>query len=397
MAKKQVVQNENEKVMTKYDRKVQKRKEEALKAARSRKISIIVLIVLAVALLTTGIVTGWTKYDRIHHEYIVVDNESVSEIEFNYYYTLAKQNMLSQSVYGTMTYADYFKSYLGYDNTKTDNKQAYSSSTDYTWYDYFANNALSTIKEYKSLTKAANENNFDYTTVEDDYQSFCDDLKKAADTKGVSVKEYYKDTFGKYATESNLEGIIKTYLKAAAYQDKLRTDLAASEDEISTYYEENKDDWDNVDFRSFIIAAETAGDDTSLATAKAKADKMAANVTNDSTFESYCRNYATDEQAEKYEADDGSLTSDAMKNTLDAPIADWLFDQSRKEGDITVIEDSNNSQYYVVYFKARDYDKTNDDSIASQILSKKYSDLISGYADNMSVVNKKNRIKMLNK
>ena len=76
-------------------------------------------------------------------------------------------------------------------------------------------------------------------------------------------------------------------------------------------------------------------------------------------------------------------------------LADWLFTQDRKAGEVTVIEDTDNSAYIVAYFISRSYDESNNTTIANQLLSQKYNELITGYTDNMSVNNIKNRIKML--
>ena len=64
-------------------------------------------------------------------------------------------------------------------------------------------------------------------------------------------------------------------------------------------------------------------------------------------------------------------------------------------GEVTVIEDTDNSAYIVAYFISRSYDESNNTTIANQLLSQKYNELITGYTDNMSVNNIKNRIKML--
>lgn len=82
-------------------------------------------------------------------------------------------------------------------------------------------------------------------------------------------------------------------------------------------------------------------------------------------------------------------------SVTNSSLADWLFTQDRKAGEVTVIEDTDNSAYIVAYFISRSYDESNNTTIANQLLSQKYNELITGYTDNMSVNNIKNRIKML--
>lgn len=383
------------KVVTKYDRKVQKKKEEALKAQKRKKITIFTAAALAVVIIAGAVTAVWFTYDRVHHEYITVDNDSVSEIEFDFYYALTKQGILNQSLYGSMTYAQYFQSYMGYDTGKSDKSQEYTGSEGNTWYDYFANVTVSTIKEYKALLNLAAESSFNYTDADADYKTFTDDIAAAAEEEGMTVKEYYKEAFGGHASESGLKEYIYEYLKATAYQEQLRTELAATDDEIKAYYDENKDDFDTVDYRVLEVTARTEGDEESMAEAKGRAEEMLSRVTDEDSFVALCPDYATDEEAEKYNEEGESLQTLISKSSLDSQLAEWLFDAERTSGDKTVIENQDDSAYYVLYFLNRAYNSDNDENIAAIVLSNKYSEKMTPYVNEMAVGNIKNRIKML--
>lgn len=385
---------QEQKIVTKYDKKVQRRKEEEKRAKRNRKITVFTAAAVAAAVIICIILGSVSNYNRIHKEYISVDNDPISQIEFDFYYALSKSNLLNTTLYGTMTYESYFASYMGYDSSKADAKQTYGS-TDYTWYDYFANGTVTTIKEFKAVLKAADEAGFAYDTAQEDYDTFIADLSSDAESNGVSLKEYYKNVFGSHATEKNLKESIQEYLKAIAYQEQLETELAATDEEVAAYYQENKADYDTVDYRSFVIKAETADDTDSMEAAKKKAEEMAAAVTDEASFVQLCSQYATEEEKDTYAEDSASLTSNASKSSLDTDIADWLFAEGRTAGEVTTVEDTTNSQYTVLYFVKRSYDSSNDEVIATKLLSESYSELISGYTDEMTVGNKRNRIKML--
>lgn len=395
MAKKNEVGLEEKKIVTKYDRKVQRRKEEALKEAKRKKITIGVLIALALAAVIGCVVWGVTSYNRIYKEYIKVDDDSISGIEFDFYYGISKNENLSQELYDEMTFGDYYTSYLGYDVSKSDRSQNYSSSEDTTWFDYFANNALNMIKEYKAILADADKNAYTYNDFDKDYEELVSDISKSAEEAGISVKEYYKSVFGKHATQKNVKPFIEEYLKATAYAKELETKLAASDEEIKDYYEENKDTYDQVTFRQFVFTAEEEGDEASIAAAKEKADAFAAAATDETKFAEQCRAYAASEDAEKYESDDASLLEDTYKTSVDAAAADWVFESGRTEGDVTVIEDTDNSKVYVLYFVSREYDDENDEKISEELLNESYTNLIKEYTDKMSVDNINNRIKML--
>lgn len=387
--------NGEEKIVTKYDRKVQKRQEEALKAKRHKKIFAIAAVVVLIAALTGAVVGGWVTYNRVYHEFIAVDEDPVSEIEFDFYYSLTKQSILSQQLSETMTYAQYLQSYMGYDAGKADKAQQYAASAGNTWYDYFANATVSSIKEYKALAKAADEKGFQYEDGDEDYRKFTEDFAAAAGDADKTVKKYYKEVFGRHASEKNLKTYIYEYLKAVAYQEELRTELAATEDEIKSYYEEHKDDYDTVDYRILEITAREEGDEASMAEAKSRADEMLSRVTDEDSFVALCPDYATDEQAEEYDEEGASLQTLVAKSSLNSLQADWLFDSGRTAGDTTVLEDTDNSVYYVLYFINRSYNSDHDETIGSILLSNKYSEMLTPYTEAMAVKNTRNRIKML--
>ena len=131
--------------------------------------------------------------------------------------------------------------------------------------------------------------------------------------------------------------------------------------------------------------------------AKKKAEEMKAMVTDEASFAALCVQYATNDEKEKYADESVSLNTSISKASLSTDIAGWLFGEGRATGETTVIEDTDNSQYTVLYFVKRSYDSANDETIGYQLLSQKYSDLITGYTDNMTVENVRNRIKMLSK
>lgn len=91
---------------------------------------------------------------------------------------------------------------MGYKTSQSDKSQEYS--TDYTWYDFFANSAVSTIKETKALLEDADANGFTYDNEDADYDEFIGKLKDAANEADTSYSDYLKQMFGKRATEREL-------------------------------------------------------------------------------------------------------------------------------------------------------------------------------------------------
>lgn len=377
--------SDKEKVVTKYDRKMQKRKEAERKEAKRRFITKWVCIaVLAGIILGSGTAIG-LKLNSIYNDYIEVDNDKISQIKFDFYYGIAKTNNLNSTLYGTMTYGDYYTSYMGYKTSTSDKSQEYS--TDYTWYDYFANSAVSTIKETMALLEDADANGFEYDNEDADYDEFIGKLKDAATEADMSYSDYLKQLFGKKANEKRVKTFLKDYLKSTAYQDVLTEKLAATDEEVDEYYQSNKDTYDLFSYRIYTMTADSS-DTADMANAKTEADKFASGVTSEATFVTQCRLYSNDEE-DKYADADASLVSEVKKSDIESACADWIVSSDRSEGDVTVIEDSANSCYYIVYYINRTYDGADDDTIKSTVLNKKYSEYIKKYTDEYSVNVKK--------
>ena len=352
MNREDIMANNNaasEKVVTKYDRKMQKRKEEERKEAKRRFITKWVCIaVVAGIILGCGTAAG-IKINSIYNNYIEVNDDKISQIEFDFYYGIAKTNNLNSTLYGTMTYGDYYSSYMGYKTSQSDKSQEYS--TDYTWYDFFANSAVSTIKEIKALLEDADANGFTYDNADADYDEFIGKIKDAANEADTSYSDYLKQMFGKRATEKRVKEFLKDYLKSTAYQEKLTETLAASDSEVSAYYEDNKDTYDKFEYRMFKVKAESS-DSSDMANAKETANSFASGVSSELDFIYQCWKFA-EAGDDTYADDAASLVTETKKSNIEEACADWIASSDRKEGDLTVIEDDDNTCFYIVYYISR--------------------------------------------
>lgn len=369
------------KIVTKYDKKVAKRKEEERISKRNKFIARVVGVVAIIAIVAVIVGSIASRFNKIYNKYISVDGKNISQVEFDFYYGISKNTMLSQPFYGTMTVGDYF-AYMGYDASANDKKQT-NSQTGESWYAYFAENTVDILKEYKALLADADDTGFSYDSAEDDYNEFVDNLKSSADDGGVSVKEYYKEYFGNYATEKNVKKYVNDYLKASAYKEHKLEELKATDGEVKEYYTENKDLYDQVDYRIFTVKAvdSTSGE---METAKIKADDFADSVSDEDSFIRLCRINAEDGDT-SYESDDASLRFKYTYSDMETGISEWLLSDERLEGDVTVIENTTNSCYYVLYYISKSYDGSSDEDIASNVLNNKYNDYISKLTDEMEV------------
>lgn len=353
-----------QKVMTKYDRKVQKRKEEKEKEKKEERISTTVGIVFLVALVCLVASFPIRTYLATHETYVVINGEEVNKVEFDYVYNTSKNNYITQ--YGS------YLSYFGLDTSKDLSTQMYSETL--TWKDYFEQNAVESLKQNKALMAEAKAAGFTYDTT-DEYNTFKETIKTSAAAAGVSDKEYVRSIYGSYATMGRIEEYVKNDMVMNAYYQKLQEDNAPSDDEIQSYYEENKATYDSVDYRLTTIEADLPTEPTELAdpveetaadTTGTTDGTAAADSTQDTAYQPSDAEIAKAmedarvlaDDAEQTVAKDGEAHENEKKSSVNYLISDWLFDDARKAGDTTVITNDNSHCYYVVAFEKRYLDET---------------------------------------
>lgn len=353
-----------QKVMTKYDRKVQKRKEEKEKEKKEERISTAVGIVFLVALVCLVASFPIRTYLATHETYVVINGEEVNKVEFDYVYNTSKNNYITQ--YGS------YLSYFGLDTSKDLSTQMYSETL--TWKDYFEQNAVESLKQNKALMAEAKAAGFTYDTT-DEYNTFKETIKTSAAAAGVSDKEYVRSIYGSYATMGRIEEYVKNDMVMNAYYQKLQEDNAPSDDEVQSYYEENKATYDSVDYRLTTIEADLPTEPTELAdpveetaadTTGSTDGTAATDSTQDTAYQPSDAEIAKAmedakvlaDDAEQTVAKDGEAHENEKKSSVNYLISDWLFDDARKAGDTTVITNDNSHCYYVVAFEKRYLDET---------------------------------------
>lgn len=353
-----------QKVMTKYDRKVQKRKEEKEKEKKEERISTAIGIVVLVALVCLVASFPIRTYLATHETYVVVNGEAVNKVEFDYQYNLTKNNYITQ--YGS------YLTYFGLDTSKDLSTQMYSDTL--TWQDYFEQNAVESLKQNKALMAEAKAAGFTYDTT-DEYNTFKETIKTSAASAGISEKEYVRSIYGSYATMGRIEEYVKNDMVMNAYYQKLQEDNAPSDDEIQSYYEENKATYDSVDYRLTTIEADLPTEPTELAdpveeTAADTTGTTDGTAVTDSTQDTAYQPSDAEiakamedakvlaDDAEQTVAKDGEAHENEKKSSVNYLISDWLFDDARKAGDTTVITNDNSHCYYAVAFEKRYLDET---------------------------------------
>lgn len=464
---------EQEKPKTKYDRKMEARRKAAEKEKREKLTLKIVGFALLAALVGTSAYFGVTRFVDVHtattEPYVSIGDHQLTQLEYEYYYNTSVSNYISSY--------SYFLSYMGLDTEKPLDEQQYSETM--TWKDYFEQTTCEQLRQEYALIDDAKANGFEYDTTED-YNNYITTAKETAKNANQTLAQYFKASFGDYATVSNVKPFMEQSYYASAYYDKLLEDNTPDDATVAAYYEAHKADYDKVSYYSFafdpsVYASDTAlpdateitgsdentpgstteaadtttdatsssedadstteansstedADSTTEATSSTE-DANSTTETNNSTedtdsttetadnstdatdnatatneetpayilanemlerlkdgedFETLCAEFATDDTKSNYESTDSeySLTENVTCSSANADFSAWLSDESRKEGDMTVIQSESTGVCYVLKFVSRTYDDTCLDSISSTLSSDEVGTYIDALLEN---------------
>ena len=336
----------NEKKMTNYDRKRLAREEAAKREKKKNIISIVSTVAIVAVIAALLIVVPMLKDREKFKEFFKVNNESVSELEFNFHRT----NLINSN----STYLSYF----GMTSEADLETMMYDEETGTTWAQYFTERAAESIKENKAMIADAKAKNIPLD-IEDDYKEYMAEVETQAASAGMSAKAYLNALFG--ADEKELKDIITDNLKAVAYSEYLYEQKQVTDEAAQAEYDANKDKYDSVDYRVLDIPAMYAEDaseadiETAKAEAKKQAEEMLAKVKAGEDFETLCATYATEDKRTVYadsETDTSLVTGETSYYSF-SPYSKWLFDSARTEGEADIYFDEESNVYYVLLFQKR--------------------------------------------
>lgn len=314
------------------------------------------------------------------------NDQKITVAQFNYYYMLVYNNMYSQAYQVEQSYASYYGAGVGaqltgFDYTADPAKQDYTADDEddnkiATWADYFKSEAsaaaFTNMTLYnEAMSDEAKEKGFEITAdKQDEINKSIDEtvssLKETADKNDYSLDNYISLACGEGLTEKTYreyllhDQIASEYI--SWYQENASDTL--TEDNIVKYYNENLGKYAKVSARVFSIAYTSDTTTTTAAAdskdpvytqkqAKARANAFKAAVTSEASFIALTKEYCLPSQEESYKDDSASLLiKDMTKDNITSKnedIANWLYDSKRAVGDTTVIEDTKNSVYFIVY------------------------------------------------
>ncbi|MBQ2288447.1 MAG: peptidylprolyl isomerase [Lachnospiraceae bacterium] len=377
---------DQEKKMTKYDLKQKRRQEEKKDNGGIKLLGFACAAFLAFCIGVFGFQT-YQNQQLKNETYVKIGEHEVKKAEYDYYFNSGINALYSY--YGTNL------SYMGLDLTKDLSTQYYTETM--TWQDYFDEQAVLQLQQTYALADEAEAKGFEHDATEA-VDAFVKGIEDAAANVGYTTADYLKASYGNFATMKEVKTFVERDSKVSAYYDSIYDSIEVTDEEITTYYEENKDNYDSVDYLVCTIeadipeaelegeTAETSAEseieaseveesetvaetlseeeqaeldakqqeltDAAMADAERRANEMLGKIKDEASFEALAIDYATDADAE--------IRKDNVKKASVTPMSaeTWLFDSARQAGDKTVIEYEAGNAYYVIYFLNRYLDES---------------------------------------
>lgn len=316
-------------------------------------IGIACLLVLALLVSVSLVLSSSWSYRNITA--MTVGEHKLAAADLNYYYAGVYNSMASQ-------YGSSFTTIAGYLADTMMEQTLTNAHLAYTAYDAAISAGYSLDKLDADVLEEMNE-----------------DIRLAESLGDEYITNYY----GKGCNLKNYRNFVEVNTLAQAYLDDQVDAYESTADEKSKYYDEHKDELDQLFFRMYAI---TVSDTMTLDDAKATVQKMLDESKTDAeAFDRIANEVANagkeeDEKTTVNTLQNGVRPSTLTEDVINQDVAAWLKDAARKEGDNTMIVTEDNTKVYALYFIEReDQDYTSRDFrailVSADTLSGKEEDI----------------------
>ena len=281
---------------------------------------VLVVAMVAVVIINTRRTSGTAMK---HADAITFNGKNYKATDVSFYYNVFKNQYAS---YDQQIYSAYGFHIYNVDFTKSLFEQTYDKDTGLSWGDYLLDQAVDTFYNYLALEAAG----------------------KAAGY--ILPEEAYASYYGK----------------------SIRDGFEVTQSDIDTHYNDNKNDFDVVNYRSFVLKVELpehldadgkaySDDKTKAEDAEVIAEKLAElkkrldAVTSEDGFNKLAEELtrSTDKDGKEVAGvtPEDTLKEGASYSSLSEDLQKWMFDADRKAGDTNIIENSSSLTAY--YFLER--------------------------------------------
>ncbi len=317
-------------------------------------ISMILVVVIAIGIIVTPTITGMIH--RNTHA-ITIGNHQLSTAQLSYFYIDELND------YYTTTYNNYYSNYgsmwqlfLILNPDEPLDEQYYNEEKTLTWADHFMNEAIKTATTMYALYDEGKANGFELS--EDDQKaldSYFQSLESNAKSQGyANANAYLRYTYGQGASVEGFKEYYTSSIYATMYFNEYCDSLEYTDEQIRAFEKDKFLNYTSFDYVIYTVRVDdylgegTKGEDgkvtysdedraAALAAAKKDAETLVA--TGAATAEKL------DEaiKALPINKDNKNAKSTQYNNNFYESIGlediqKWLADESRKAGDLTIVE-----------------------------------------------------------
>ena len=317
------------------DPRTKREKDEQAKDRRSNALYIAIAVIFVIVGIVVTVANS--KVIERNADAVTIGNETYTAADVSYFYNTIYSSFVSKN--------SYYLSVYGLDTSKSLKEQDCPINGS-TWYDYFRDQALESLKSYALLAQKAEAEGFDGSeAVEQSVQDTFADLDAAAASAGYTRAQHIKAVCGPLVNEKVFERNIRMIALAQAYSDSYSDSLSYTSDEVQAAYDADPKSYQSADIE-YILFTSAAGDD---ATDEEKAELLEqAKQKAETALSRYAQGETFDTIGEDME---GSYAHIGYAENGASDMLTWAFDDARQEGDTTVAAYGEKG-YYAVLFPA---------------------------------------------
>nr|MCR5207407.1 hypothetical protein [Eubacterium sp.] len=334
--------------------------EELEKKKTMRAVVIFIIAVAALAIIGVAVFFGIRFFSQPNTEEkmnpgnvaMKIDDTKISIGMYNYYYNSTVNYYLQQASYGNVE-LDGTKAYTTQKTTNEDGEEI-------TWEQRFKDDTVAQLKRLVAYYQAAVKEGMELD--EEQKKLIEEDLQKIKDTASnddVSVDEYTGVNFGEYCGIATVEKMENMSYLAQTYLRKASIETVPDEERINKYYEEHKEDYQQVEMCYLVMQYTT---ETKTDVIK-KAKKYAAQISNENQLKKLipvvCKDLIdayvqqgtygdADAVAEQIASSSTMKVTKSNPNQLPQAIIDFLFSKDKKKGDCRTVADDDYQAVFIV-------------------------------------------------
>ena len=287
---------------------------------------------------------------------VTINGEKYTAGQVEYFYANVKSSLVKSS----------YASFYGIDTSKSLDQQVVSDTMktalgiedegDVTWEQYVRDTAVKQLAMYVLTAQEAEANGMGADEhTQEELDATMEELNAAAKQNGYSTKTYLKLIYGKNMTVDTFKEMVQLGDVATHYQSHYAEELTYTVSDLETYYQGNKSSFNVASYESLYFKGtadstkDHDGNTVEPTDEENAAAKEAASANANAALEAVRNGLLMEKAADNY--DNGTYTDRPTGTYSGDAVTEWVFNEERQEGDLTLIESGDN--YYVVLFHSR--------------------------------------------